>query len=198
MTSNDLSIRPRLVIITAPSGAGKTTLCQKLLKDFSPKLVLSISSTTRNPRGTERDGIEYHFLSPSEFKKQIEMNGFAEWASVHGHYYGTAKQTIAKASQEGKALLLDIDVQGADSLKTHYPNDCLLIFISPPDLEELEIRLRRRATESEESIQNRLTNAKKEMNQRDKFDHVIVNDSLLDAYDQLSKIVQGFLAKGHQ
>ena len=190
-------MRTRLIIITAPSGAGKTTLCQKLLVEF-PELKLSISSTTRLPRGNEKHGVEYFFLTREEFQQEIELGGFAEWANVHEHYYGTAKQTLLDSSQNGKTVLLDIDFQGADSLHQHYPDQCLRIFISPPSLEELESRLRRRGTESELSIQKRLFNAKTEMDQKNRFDFVVINDSLPDAYLQLSEIVRNFLKKdGH-
>ena len=143
MTSKLFKPAPQLIVISAPSGAGKTTLCQKLLKDF-PELVLSISSTTRAPRGSEQNGKEYLFLTPEEFKAQIAASRFAEWAQVHGNYYGTSKDVIERAFDSGKSVLLDIDVQGAESLRQAYPDQCHSIFIAPPSLMVLESRLRAR------------------------------------------------------
>lgn len=182
-----------LLVISAPSGAGKTTLCQKLLQELSRELVLSISSTTRAPRGQERDGVEYHFLTHDQFKRGIDQGEFAEWALVHGNYYGTAKKTIEDAFSRGKSVLLDIDVQGADSLKKTYPDRNLLIFIAPPDMQELEKRLRARGTDTEETIQKRMTNAHEEMAESKKFDHVIVNDNFDRAYTELKQKVEGAL-----
>lgn len=179
-----------LVVISAPSGAGKTTLCQRLLWELNRELVLSISSTTRAPRGQERDGVEYHFLTHEQFKSGIEQDEFAEWALVHGNYYGTAKKTVEEAFSQGKSVLLDIDVQGADSLKKAYPDRTLRIFISPPDMQELEKRLRTRGTDSEETIQARMKNAQDEMNRCKDFDHVIVNDDFDRAYSELKQKVQ--------
>jgi guanylate kinase len=185
----------KLIVISAPSGAGKTTLCQKLLADF-PQLVLSISSTTRAPRGQEKHGVEYFFLTSEEFEKQIQAGRFAEWAKVHGNYYGTSKDVIEKASAEGKSVLLDIDVQGAASLRKAYPGQICCIFIAPPSLEELEQRLRSRGTDTEETIQKRLKNAQKEMSESKSFHHVIVNQDLQRAYSELRAIVARELSGG--
>jgi guanylate kinase len=182
------SPKSRLFVVAAPSGTGKTTLCARLLKE-TPELMLSVSTTTRAPRGKERDGVDYHFISTDEFKKAIKADGFAEWAEVHGNFYGTHKKTIQKAFDAGKSLLLDIDVQGADSLKKSFPAETIRIFLQPPSMEELERRLRSRGTDSEESIQKRLLAAEKEMEHMDHFDHVIVNDDLEKAYFALSGIV---------
>jgi guanylate kinase len=178
-----------LIVISAPSGAGKTTLCQKLLEDF-PSIVLSISSTTRSPRGAEKDGIEYFFLSHADFEKRIKEDRFAEWALVHGNYYGTSKEVIDAAFQNGNSVLLDIDVQGADKLYQSYPKECYRIFIAPPSMQELEFRLRARRTESEENIQKRLANAQIEIAESKKFDSIIVNDSLERAYQELKDLIQ--------
>ena len=179
----------RLIVIAAPSGAGKTTLCQRLLQDI-PKLTLSISSTTRAPRGKEKEGIDYFFLPKEQFMKQIKEGRFAEWALVHENYYGTSKAIIEQAFQENRPVLLDIDVQGADQLQKVFPDQCLRIFIMPPDLQELEKRLRTRKTDTEDAIQKRLTNAKKEMERGQSFNHIIVNDSLEEAYTRLRKLVE--------
>lgn len=178
----------KLIVISAPSGAGKTTLCQKLLRDF-PELVLSISSTTRAPRGQERHGVEYFFLSQEEFEKEIQKGRFIEWAQVHGHYYGTSKTVLENALTSGRSVLLDIDVQGAESLKSSFPEKAILIFITPPSMEILETRLRSRATDSEEIIQRRLKNARAEIAKKSIFHHVIINDSLEQAYLELKQLV---------
>ena len=177
---------PKLIVISAPSGAGKTTLCQKLLKDF-PKVVLSISSTTRAPRGIEQNGKDYFFLSHEQFKSDIADGKFAEWAQVHGNYYGTSKKVIEDAFRVGNSVLLDIDVQGAASLRKSYPGQSLAIFIAPPNLKELESRLRSRGTDSEETIQKRLKTAVSEMSRSGDFDFVLVNDALDRAYDELKE-----------
>jgi guanylate kinase len=178
----------RLIVVSAPSGTGKTTLCARLLREI-PELILSISTTTRAPRGAEREGVEYFFVSAEEFRAKVDADRFAEWAEVHGNFYGTSKDFIERAFSQGKSLLLDIDVQGADSLKAAYPAETVRIFLCPPSMEELERRLRARATDSEESISKRLLAAAAEMAHQDHFDHVIVNDDLERAYFELSAIV---------
>lgn len=187
----------KLIVVSAPSGAGKTTLCRRLLNDFS-ELVLSISSTTRGPRGTEIHGREYFFLTTEEFKSEIAKDRFAEWALVHGNYYGTSKDTIESSFRQGKSVLLDIDVQGAASLRRSYPEQSLLVFISPPDLEALEKRLRGRGTDTEETIRKRLDNAKTEMSRMNEFDHVIINDEIERAYQDLKTLVSRFLKDGRR
>jgi guanylate kinase len=178
-----------LIVISAPSGAGKSTLCQRLLRDFSV-IELSISCTTRSPRGDEKDGIHYFFLTREVFESKVRQKQFAEWAEVHGHLYGTSKEFIERIFAKNHSVLLDIDVQGADQLRQVYPKDCLSIFIAPPSLQELEIRLRKRATDSEETIQRRLRGAQSEMSQSHKFDATIVNDSLERAYTELKELIQ--------
>ena len=179
---------PKLIVLSAPSGAGKTTLCLKLLADF-PELRLSISSTTRAPRGTEVHGKDYFFLDQEKFEREIAAKGFAEWAHVHGNYYGTSEAFLQSCFNEGKSVLLDIDVQGARSLKLLHPERSVLIFIEPPSAEELERRLRTRGTESEASIEKRLANAATEMAAAPEFHHRVVNDSFERAYFQLFGIV---------
>lgn len=185
-----------LVVLSAPSGAGKTTLCSRLLRDFPDQLVLSISSTTRAPRGTERNGVEYHFVSREEFKREVDCGEFAEWAFVHGNYYGTSKKILEQNLAQEKSILLDIDVQGAASLRKSFPRQSLLIFISPPSMEELENRLRARGTDGETTIQERLHNARQEMKRKSEFDWVILNDDLERAYFELKQIVGDALKKG--
>ncbi len=180
---------PKLVILSAPSGAGKTTLCQRLLTDF-PEITLSVSSTTRAPRGTEKHGVDYWFVTDAEFRKMIEADRFAEWAEVHGSFYGTSKDAIEKTLAQGRSVLLEIDVQGAASLRKVYPDRCLTVFIAPPSLELLEKRLRARGTDKEETIQRRLLNARAEMERMNEYDHVIVNDDLAKAYGELQELVK--------
>ncbi len=187
----------QLIVISAPSGTGKTTLCQKLLEDF-PSLVLSISSTTRLPRGTEKEGIAYFFLSSEEFQARIAKHLFAEWAQVHGNYYGTSVEFIERIFKSKRSVLLDIDVQGAAQLKKSFPQNCRRIFIAPPDLQELEKRLRARKTDSDTSIKKRLENANQEMQAAKNFDHIVVNDDLNRAYAELKNIMifqYGFIAR---
>lgn len=174
-----------LIVVAAPSGAGKSTLCTHLLKDLNARLELSISSTSRLPRGTEVHGKEYFFLTADDFKTKVESNHFAEWALVHGNYYGTAKQTVNEVWSREKHVLLDIDVQGASSLKTIYPDRCYRIFIAPPSMQELERRLRGRGTEAEELVQKRMKNAQDEMAKQSEFEFVLVNDAFDSAYQQL-------------
>ncbi|HLD99419.1 MAG TPA: guanylate kinase [Bdellovibrionota bacterium] len=178
----------QLIVVSAPSGAGKTTLCNRLLSDF-PQLTLSISSTTRAPRGQEQDGREYFFLAKDDFEERIRSDRFAEWALVHGNYYGTSKEVIESAFAEGRSVLFDIDVQGAAILRKTYGKDCFLVFISPPSVEALEARLRKRATDNEETIQRRLKNARAEMARTGEFDLVIINDDLERAYLELKNAV---------
>ena len=178
-----------LFVVSAPSGAGKSTLCSRLIQELTPALRLSISSTSRAPRGNEQHGTHYFFLSPEEFKLKISQNLFAEWALVHGNYYGTSIETIRQFWAEKSNVLLDIDVQGAESLKKLFPRQCYTIFILPPSLEILEHRLRGRGTDREEVIQKRLENAKFEMAQKEKFDLQIMNDDFELAYAELKRSV---------
>lgn len=177
-------MKPRLLVISAPSGAGKTTLCARLLKEFG-QLTLSVSSTTRAPRGQERDGVEYHFLSVDRFQEMIKRGAFAEWALVHGNYYGTSIEVIRNCFAKGQSVLLDIDVQGAEQLRKAFPTECKTVFIAPPSEQILEQRLRARGTDSEESIQKRMKNAREELAESPKFDVVIINDNLERAYSDL-------------
>lgn len=179
---------PKLIVISAPSGTGKTTLCTRLLREV-PELMLSISTTTRAPRGQEKHGEAYFFTTPEEFRRLIDAGRFAEWADVHGNFYGTAKDFVEKAFAGGKSLLLDIDVQGAEQLRQSYPGETVRIFLKPPSMEELERRLRARGTDSEESIAKRMQGAAKEIAEMDRFDHVIVNDDLERAGFELVGVV---------
>lgn len=192
MTATPTARHPLLVVISAPSGAGKTTLCRRLLEDFR-ELRLSISTTTRAPRGQEQHAHEYFFTTREDFEAQIRTGNFAEWALVHGNYYGTSKQVVRESLDRGESVLLDIDVQGSESLKKSFGERCITIFIAPPSIEELEHRLRNRGTDSEESIQRRMHNARGEMAEAHKFDHQLVNDDFEQTYARLHRIVSSAL-----
>ncbi|MBI3534098.1 MAG: guanylate kinase [Deltaproteobacteria bacterium] len=179
----------KLFVISAPSGAGKTTLCLKLIKDI-PHIILSISSTTRPPRRGEKDGVDYFFISHDEFQNKIKTHQFAEWAIVHSNYYGTSKKFIEDTLKNGNAILLDIDIQGAASLRKVYPELSYTIFIAPPNLQALEKRLRSRGTDSETIIQKRLKNATKELQEAKQFDKIILNDNLERAYLELKNLIK--------
>jgi guanylate kinase len=191
MTPSTLGTKPRnrLIVVSAPSGTGKTTLCARLLAEI-PELMLSISTTTRRPRGEEKEGVHYFYVTHEEFQEKVKHDRFAEWAEVHGNFYGTSKDFVEKAFRQGKSLLLDIDVQGADQLKKSYPSETVRIFLMPPSIEELERRLRSRGTDSEEQIARRLLAAEAEMLHMDHFDHVVVNDRLDRSYLELAAIVR--------
>ncbi len=185
--SPDSTKTGRLFIVSAPSGAGKTTLCNAVLKKF-PNLCYSISHTTRSPRPGELDSVDYFFISEDEFKERIRQDIWAEWAAVYGHYYGTSARFIDRHLAAGKDILLDIDYNGTRQILTRYP-DSITIFIMPPSLASLEQRLLNRGTDSAETIAKRLENAKTEIAQKDHYQHIVVNDSLPQAIDKLSAIL---------
>lgn len=183
-------MKNKLLIISAPSGAGKSTLCEKLLKDFKKFLAPSVSSTTRKPRQNEQNGVNYFFISREKFTEKLSKNEFIEWAEVHGNLYGTSKSTIDQAFKSDKSVVLEIDVQGAVQINMNYPGQTVSIFVSPPNLEILEKRLRLRGTDSDEVIKTRLENAKLELGQIDQFKYHIINESLEEAYSELKAIVK--------
>lgn len=172
-----------VLVICAPSGAGKTTLVKKLREEF-PHFGYSVSCTTRAPRAGEEEGKDYHFLSRERFLALRDEGYFAEWATVHGNYYGTPLTPTLEMLHKGRDVIFDVDVQGAAQLRLTLPQG-LYVFILPPSLEELEQRLRLRGSESEETLQERMGNALHEMRQAHWFDAWVVNDDLNSAYDQL-------------
>jgi guanylate kinase len=185
-----VSGRGRLFILSAPSGAGKSTLCRHLLGRFKG-LRYSVSHTTRPPRKGERDGIDYHFTTRRSFEAGIRQNQWAEWAEVHGNYYGTSAGFIDSCLRNGKNVLLDIDVQGARQILTRFP-DSVTIFILPPSLKVLESRLAGRGTDPPDVIARRLQNARTEIAQKDFYRHVLVNDDLKTAVSELIGIVEAY------
>lgn len=176
-----------LFVISAPSGAGKTSLCRELI-DRVENLRQSISFTTRQQRAGERDGVDYHFVAPSVFQQMIAEQKLAEWAEVHGNLYGTSLATLEQGAAEGSDLLLDIDCQGAAQLKKNYRQG-VFIFVLPPDFAELEKRLRGRETDSDEVIARRLKNAEQEIAQADWYDYLVINDDFQVALGKLIAIV---------
>jgi guanylate kinase len=182
----------RLIIVSAPSGAGKTTLC-RLVRERIPELLYSVSYTTRSPRPGEIEGRDYHFVTRQEFLDGIARNRWAEWAEVHGNHYGTSADFIREALASGRSVLLDIDGQGAEQIRARFP-DSILIFILPPSLEELRRRLESRKSDSEEVIERRLANAAAEMARSSGYDWILVNDHLGDATDRLADFVRTKLA----
>jgi guanylate kinase len=177
-----------LIIVSAPSGTGKTTVLQETMQQVE-RLVFSVSHTARQPRPGEQDGRDYFFVSKQQFEEMIKNNGFLEWALVHDNYYGTALASLRAGLDEGFDIVLDIDVQGAEIVRQQSRLETIDIFIAPPDQAELEKRLRRRGTEDEQTILKRLANAVEEMNQCSKYEYLIVNDSVENAVTMLSGII---------
>lgn len=192
-TSGTTARRGRLFVITAPSGAGKTTLRDYLLTRH-PDLYFSVSATTRQPRPGEVIHKDYHFMTVEEYQRHLANGDFLEHAEVFGNLYGTLRQPVEEALAAGRNVLLDVDTKGAKQVKEKMP-EAVLIFIMPPSMEELERRLRNRKTETEETIQRRLREAHVEMAQRHFFDHIIVNDDLARAQRELEELLYpGFTA----
>ena len=183
----------KLVIITAPSGSGKTTIVNHLLKEI-PQLSFSVSACTRPPRAGETNGVHYYFISVEDFQNKIQEEAFAEYEMVYpGKYYGTLKSELARIWQQQQFPLIDIDVHGAMRLKLFYGEQALRLFIKAPSVEELERRLRNRGTETEASLKERLDKAAHELSFADNFDHLLVNDDLPRACAEAATIIRSFL-----
>ena len=180
--------RGTLVVVSAPSGAGKTTLCTEV-RSLIPDLTYSVSYTTRAPRPGEVDGKDFHFVSVAAFKAMVERNEFAEWAIVHDNYYGTAAQPLEQALTAGLDILLDIDTQGARQLRTRYP-EAISVFIVAPSLALLEQRLRERQSDAPQEIARRMAHAREEIAAWREYNYLVINRDLKEAVDQLASIMQ--------
>jgi guanylate kinase len=188
-------LNKQVIILTAPSGAGKTSITQFLLANY-PQLAFSVSATTRAPRGAEQDGVDYHFISRAAFEGHINQNDFLEYEMVYeGLYYGTLKSELDRIWAQGKTPVLDIDVQGAIAIQEQLGNQALSIFILPPSIEALKERLASRNTESEEKIQMRLDKAAYEISFSDQFNAVVKNEVLDTACKETAALIQGFISK---
>ena len=184
----------RIIILSAPSGAGKSTLAKHLFHCF-PHLTLSVSATTRLPRGEEQQGREYYFLTNEEFEEKVKQDAFVEWEEVYlGVRYGTLKSELERICDSGRSALFDVDVKGGVRLKQIFDKQALSIFIQPPSLEVLQERLEQRGTDTSESIQKRLAKAQEEMGYASEFDKIIVNDLLEEAKRRIEWVVQAFIS----
>jgi guanylate kinase len=188
-------MKGKMIIVSAPSGSGKSTIVNWLMKEH-PELHLnfSISCTSRAPRGTEKNGVEYFFLTPEEFKEKIQHNEFLEYEEVYeNRFYGTLKQQVENQREAGQNVVFDVDVKGGVNIKKYYGDDAMSLFIQPPSVEELRRRLEHRGTDTPEAIEERLAKAAYEMTFAPQFDHVVVNDDLESAKQETLKLVQDFL-----
>jgi guanylate kinase len=187
------STKNKLIIITAPSGAGKTSITKHLMQLY-PQLSFSISAATRQPRGIEKNGVDYHFMSAEEFKQKIQHNEFVEWEMVYeGKYYGTLKSELERIWAQNKIPMLDIDVKGAIHVQQQFPDTSLSLFIEPPSVDELKKRLESRGTETPESLAARVNKASFELSFKDEFNEIIVNDDLQKACEKAAAIVNTFI-----
>jgi guanylate kinase len=189
--------RGKLLIFSAPSGSGKSTIVGWLMREHPElRLAFSVSATTRAPRGTERNGVEYLFLSEDEFRQKIAANEFLEYEEVYpGRFYGTLKSQVETQTDRGENVVFDVDVKGGCNIKQHYGDRAMSIFIQPPSVEELRRRLVGRATDAPEVIEQRLAKASYELTFADKFDHIVVNDDLATAEAETLRLVEDFLKR---
>jgi len=186
----------KVIIISAPSGAGKTTMAQHLLSRDNLNLTFSISATTREPRTTEIEGIDYYFFDKNKFREYIKHNKFIEWEEVYENlFYGTLKEEVERIFFNNKNILFDVDVKGGKTLKDYFKNQALSIFIAPPSIKELEKRLRNRHTDSDTIINKRIAKATKELDDKVCFDKIIINDNIDRTKMEIYQIVKSFLDK---
>lgn len=184
----------KLIIFSAPSGSGKSTIIGRLMQCPELRLAFSISCTSRAPRGTERDGVEYFFITPEEFRSRISRGEFLEYEEVYAdRFYGTLKQQVETQAARGENVVFDVDVKGGCNIKKHYGQQALSIFVQPPSIEELRHRLVNRATDAPEVIEQRLAKAAYELTFAKEFDHIVVNDDLEKAKQDTYRLVSDFL-----
>jgi guanylate kinase len=181
--------RGRLIVISAPSGCGKTTIARAILQKY-PTVLFSVSATTRAPRAGEQHGKDYFFLTKEDFQQRVQAGELIEWEEIYGNYYGTLKTEVDRSLNQGKVMLFDVDVKGALSIKKHYPHDSVLIFIKPPNFEVLKQRLLNRKTEDESTIKRRLDRVPMELDKGSQIDWQVVNDDLQTAIANVDEIIR--------
>ena len=187
----------KLIIVSAPSGSGKSTIVKWLMEEHPElRLYFSVSCTSRPPRGTEQNGVEYFFLTPEEFRRRIEQDEFLEYEEVYeNRFYGTLKAQVERQREQAQNVVFDVDVKGGINIKRHYGHEALSLFIQPPSIEELRRRLESRATDTPEAIEERLAKAAYEMTFAPQFDHIVVNDDLTTAEQETLQLIESFLRK---
>lgn len=188
-----MSAKGKIIVLSAPSGTGKSTIIGELMKHPELKLGFSVSATSRAPRGGEQNGVHYYFLTPQEFERRVQAGDFVEWAEVYkGTRYGTLVSEVERVTGAGNNLIMDIDVEGALNVKKRFGDDAILIFIEPPTLQVLEQRLRDRATDDEVSIGRRLAKAEYEMSFAPQYDCVVINDKLPEAVEKVGRVIRKY------
>lgn len=193
MLNNRIHSNSRIIVISSPSGGGKTSIVKNILKEF-PEIIFSISATTRPKRNNEIDGVDYFFISEKEFLEKIEKDGFIEWERFYDYYYGTPKELVNKTLESNKSILLELDVKGALNVKKLYP-ESITIFIDIPSFEELVERLKSRKTESETDLKKRIERAKMELSYKNKFDYIFVNKDLDKVTNEITNLLKNILNK---
>jgi guanylate kinase len=188
-------MRGSILVVSGPSGSGKTSLARSVCEELGDRAYFSISTTTRPMREGEKDGVDYFFVTKDEFLKDIDEGYFLEWAEVHGNFYGTSKRQIDKALEEGKTVFLDIDVQGHENVRKAYPNITTSVFVTTKNEKILIDRLKKRGTETKESLQTRLINALNEMKRIDEYDYLLINDDFNEAKEYLKAVAIASLIK---